>query len=171
LNLKKLLSVLILSTVIIVALITIGDLGEFIEQTNEQNQIVDFGIVRDCNPSIAVCSITGVIDNNKIKVSAYIGEPIYLDNAFPLKLSISRIKPSQIDSITVSLNLPGVNIQKNEQYFRMQSKDQLNMTSQWKSSVKIPQIINKRSNWLAIVGITINGQKIQILYQLQFEHR
>ncbi|MFK5893877.1 MAG: hypothetical protein QM504_11715, partial [Pseudomonadota bacterium] len=90
-NSKKFLSIFIISVVIIVVLVTVGDLGNLIHQTTNQNQAEDFGLVRNCNPSTAVCSVTGFLKGNKIRVSMNIDEPIRMGKKFPVNLFISGI--------------------------------------------------------------------------------
>ncbi len=163
-------SLLIISAVIIVVLLSIVDLAELVQQSTHQKQIENFGVVRNCNPSIAICSITGIFNGNKIRLSLSINEPVYRDKFFPVYLSISGIKLNQIEKVHISLNAPGSNIQEYKNYLKMQSNNPGNLTSLWFSRLMIPRVIKESKDYLGKVEISVEKQIIQTTFQLQIKH-
>jgi len=166
LNLKKILSILIISAVIVVVLVTIGDLGKLIEETTGNKQVTDLGMVRNCNPSIAVCSYSGKLNGKNIRISMNIDEVIYIDKNFPVNLHISGLSTNQIKAVKISLDLAGVDIQENQQHLQTKSKDITKLTSHWFTKIKIPQQIDDRKDWLAIIRISVNNKIVQLIFQL-----
>jgi len=167
LNIKRLLSLAILSTIIVVVLISIGDLGKLIEESTSENQTIDLGIVRDCNPSIAVCSYTGKINGQLVKISMNIDELILVDKSFPINLQISGLNVDQINAVKVSLDLAGVDILENQQHMQIKSTNENKPSSLWFTKIKIPQSVKNRKDWLAIIKISINKELYQLIFQLQ----
>ena len=153
--------------VIVVVLFSIGDLGTLIEQTSSQNQLEDFGIVKNCNPSTAVCSVTGFHKGKRIRFTLNINEPITIGKKFPVNLFILGIDASQIKKVNISLDMPGVDTQKNQNYFQMKSKNYEKLTSQWHTQLTIQQAIRERKDWLAKIQISLDKQIIQLAFQLQ----
>ena len=148
-------------------LISIGDLGELIEQTGNKQQITELGMVRNCNPSMAVCSYFGNYKGKKIRISMNIDEEITMDKNFPVNFFISGLNVNQINAVKISLDLAGLTIEKNQQHLQIKSKDIQKLTSHWYTKIRIPQEISNRKDWLAIMDISINKQLIQLAFQLQ----
>ncbi|MFK5985031.1 MAG: hypothetical protein QM479_06365 [Pseudomonadota bacterium] len=164
----KFLPLLLISAVIIAVLVTIGDLGKLIEQSTNQNNTIDFGIVENCNPSVAVCSITGLANENKIRISMTIGEPISSNRPFPVNVVLSGITPQQVKDVAISLSLFGVDIQENNYHLSSHLTDKNNnLTSQWKGKLKIPQQVENRKDWILTVLIKLFEQTtLQLSYKL-----
>jgi len=167
LNIKKILSILIISAIIIVVLVTIGDLGKLIEETTNDKQVTDLGMVRNCNPSIAVCAYSGKFNGQNIRISMNIDEVISIDKNFPVNLHISGLSTTQIKAVKISLDLAGVDIQENQQHLQIKSKDITKLTSHWFTKIKIPQVIENRKDWLAIIDISVDHQLLKLVFQLQ----
>jgi hypothetical protein len=153
--------------VIVVVLVSIGDIGTLIEQTTSQNQLEDFGIVKNCNPSSAVCSVSGFHKGKRIRFSLNIDEPITTGKQFPVNLYILGIDTSQIKKVNISLDMPGVDTQINQKYFQMRSNNHEKLTSQWHTQLTIHQSISERKDWLARIQISLDKQIIQLAFQLQ----
>jgi Flp pilus assembly secretin CpaC len=169
---QKLLPMLIITTVIIVVLISIGDLGKLIEETTGKTSLKDLGLIRNCNPIKALCSITTSIEKQRVRVSMNVDEgSTYQDKNIPVNVRISGLNASNIKSVYVSLELSGHQVRENKQYLRMESTSDSEKNSHWINKIKKIQLIKDRNDWLAIVHITLTRpiQKIQeIVVSFQF---
>jgi len=158
---KRIISLLILSAGIIIILLSIGDIGEIIDETQKQQNTVDFGRIGNCNPSRAICSIRSQFDNQSVKLSIQMDERIVVLTPFEIKLQIEGISNHKIKEASIDFSMIDMDMGVNNQFFKL-LKTEGSQNSHWSAIGNLAVCVSGRSDWLATINIQVDDKNIML---------
>lgn len=174
-NKKRLVSVFVLAIVITIILTTISDIDEWIGQSDSNSNNIDLGIIKHCDPMVALCSISTQIDDkefNHKKLRILLNINQLSDGQFEINLGVSKAINRQniLKQVSVVMAMPGADIIDNKFFLSPISEekkpDHLSQVTQWKIRLNPPQSVESRSDWLLHFKLVSETYSIQMTYPM-----
>ncbi|MBF0264789.1 MAG: hypothetical protein HQL46_05910 [Gammaproteobacteria bacterium] len=159
---KRIISLLVLSAGLIIILLTIGDLGDILDETQKQKNTTDFGVIKNCDPGNAICSIRSQFEQKSVKISISFDQPIVVLKPFKINLQVEGISPQRIQQAIIDFTMVDMDMGINNQFFKMLSVNG-EQNSRWLASGNLAVCVSGRSDWLATITIQVKDKNIKIL--------
>lgn len=147
-----------MSLVIIIAMSFVQDFADFLSENSEN--VVKFGVNKNCNPSTAICSASLVNEGNFQRISFAIMGLTAVEKKFNMQIKVSGFDYEGIEAIKVSFVLRGTDLENYTVSFVPDKSTHQIVPEKWEAVAQLPsraavsKDLSKGSDWLAVVRLT-----------------
>ena len=146
---NKYIQLLAISLLIILSLSFVQDFSDFLGE--QSDDIVKFGVSPECNVVSSICSASIITNGEFQKLSLSIKKTSGSD--ITMQLSSIGFDFEGIDSVSVSMKMPGVELEDNNALFSPDKSNHLPVPEKWHLVLKLPEADNDRNDWLAVIRL------------------
>ena len=155
-----------MSFVIILALIFVQDFGDFLDE--HSNKIIKLGVNQHCNSAGSICSASIINDKEFQRISFAIKSTVIPDVEFPMLLSVVGFDFEGIESISVSFEMAGEDLEQNLVLFSPDKSTHQVVPENWNAVAKLPKVSKNRTDWLAVVRLKSSKQEYRAEFPFHF---
>lgn len=163
---NKYIRLLAMSFVIILALIFVQDFGDFLDENS--SKIIKLGTNQHCNSASSICSASIINDKDFQRISFAIKSAVTPNVEFPMSLSAVGFDFEGIESISVSFEMPGEDLERNLVLFSPDKSSNQVVAENWNAMAKLPKMPKNRTDWLAVVRLKSSKHEYRAEFPFHF---
>jgi len=157
---------LAMSLIIILALIFVQDFADFLDENSDK--VVQLGVNQQCNSATSICSASIIKEGEFQRISFTVKDSAASNSEFPIMLTATGFDFEGIDSVAVSFEMPGENLDDARVLLSPDKSTHQVVPENWHAVIKLPNIENKRSDWLAIVYLKSSAREYRAEFPCTF---
>jgi len=146
---NKYIQLLAISLLIIFSLSFVQDFSEFLGE--QSDDIVKFGVSPACNIVTSICSASIITNGEFQKISLSVKKTS--GSELTMELTSVGFDFEGIDSVSVSMIMPGAELEENRALFSPDKSNHLPVAEKWHLVLKLPEADKDRNNWLAVIRL------------------
>ena len=163
---NKYVRLLVMSLVIILALIFVQDFGDFLDENS--NDVIKLGVNQQCNSVTSICSASIINDGEFQRISFAVKAVENSAAEFPIRLSAVGFDFEGIESISVSFEMQGEDLETDRVFFTADKSSHQVVPENWNAVAKLPPVANGRKDWLAIVRLKSSKKEYRAEFPVKF---
>lgn len=148
---NKYIRLLVMSLVIILALTFVQDFADFLDENSDK--VVKLGVNQHCNSATSICSASIINEGEFQRISLTIKGSTVPGAEFPVKLTAVGFDFEGINSISVSFEMPGEEVDDYKLILSPDKSTHQVVPENWHAMAKLPEVASGRSDWLAVVRL------------------
>lgn len=162
---NKYIRLLAMSLIIILALIFVQDFADFLDENSDK--VVKLGVNQQCNSATSICSAS-IINEGEFQRISFTVKGAAANSEFPIKLTATGFDFEGIDSVSVSFEMPGEDLDDTQVLLSPDKSTHQVVPENWHAVVKLPNVENGRSDWLAIVYLKSSAREYRAEFPCSF---
>ena len=153
---------LAISLLVVFALSFVQDFSGFLDE--QSDDIVKFGVSSNCNSVTSICSASIITDGEFQKISLSVKKRS--DSNIAMELTSIGFDFEGIDSVSVSMKMPGAEFEDNSTLFSPDKSTNLVVPEKWNLVLKLPEVDNDRKDWLAVIRLKSSAREYRAEFPL-----
>ena len=155
-----------MTSVIILALIFVQDFGDFLDENSDK--VIQLGVNQHCNSAGSICSASIINEGDFQRISFTVNRTKNSESKYPVAVTAVGFDFEGIESISVSFEMQGEDIEDNLLLFLPDKSLQQVVPERWNAMAKLPQTSGGRTDWLAVIRLKSSKKEYRAAFPFHF---